>query len=74
MKIGKIETTNVYDGQEFLGTDFTVPFLNEEGKVSTLSFRHAHWTTDLRGRVESVLHTLLKDTDPPAYVSNVAVK
>lgn len=78
MTLGKITGINTFDQavgekEEFTGMNITAEFLNEKGRVSLLSFHYAHYTNDLRGRVESVLHTVLKNKPAPKNISNVIV-
>jgi len=78
MTLGKITGTKTFDQaagekEEFTGMDITAEFLNEKGRVSLLSFHYAHYTNDLRGRVESVLQTILKNKPAPKNVSDVVV-
>jgi hypothetical protein len=78
MTLGKITGTKTFEQapgekEEFTGMDITAEFLNENGRTSFLSFHYAHYTNDLRGRVESVLHTILKNKPAPKNVSDVVV-
>lgn len=75
MTLGKITGNQTFNENDvFTGMDITARFLNRDNKYNTLSFHYAFYTKDLRGRVESVLHTVLNNLEVPINVSDVKVE
>jgi hypothetical protein len=75
MTLGRLTGTQTFDqtekGRLFSGMDITAEYVNEKGRMATLTFHYSYFTNDLRGKVERVLKYLESGKPMPEEFSNV---